>query len=101
MSEILVVDTRAHHRQTSMCLVAPADLPCEALPLDVSNRLIDGDPPLRAWRKYRGYSKIELSVSAEVKFSQVVGIENCTSTGSDEALRRLAEVLDIDVTQLK
>lgn len=69
-------------------------------PPEVSDALIEGDTPLEAWRKHRGFSQIDLSFAAEVKFTLIVAIENCEAEGSDKAIGRLAKVLGVQAAQL-
>ena len=72
----------------------------EAVPDAVVARLLDGEPPLRVWREYRGLSQAALAEAAGVTQSMVTMIETGRRTGQASTLKRLAEALRVDVDDL-
>ena len=72
----------------------------ELVPARVADRLIDGEPPLRVWREYRGLSQSGLARTTGVNRVQIVEIESGRNTGSVRTLRRLADALGISVDDL-
>ena len=72
----------------------------EFLPEAVADRLIDGEPPLRVWRAYRGLSQSALARAADASRVQIVDIEAGRRTGSVHTLRRLADALGIGLDDL-
>lgn len=69
----------------------------ELVPESVACRLMDGEPPLRVWREYRGLTQAALSRAAGVSRVQIVEIEAGRRTGSVLTLRRLADALRLDL----
>lgn len=72
----------------------------ETIPDEVVERLLAGESPLRVWREYRGLSQIALAESAQVTQGMVTMIETGKRKGQAMTLKRLAEVLRIDVDDL-
>ena len=72
----------------------------EFLPEAVADQLIDGEPPLRVWREYRGLSQAALARAANASRVQIVDIEAGRRTGSVHTLRRLADALGIGLDDL-
>ncbi|MCY3933315.1 MAG: helix-turn-helix transcriptional regulator [Acidobacteria bacterium] len=72
----------------------------EFVPERVASRLMDGEPPLRVWREYRGLTQAALSRAAGVSRVQIVEIEAGRRTGSVLTLRRLADALRVDLDDI-
>lgn len=72
----------------------------EAIPGEVVRRLLEAAHPLSVWRKYRGLTQQALADAAGMGKSYVSQIESGAKSGSVKSLRRLAEVLRIDVDDL-
>ena len=72
----------------------------ELIPADVVDRLLDGEPPLRVWREFRGLSQSELARASGVNRVQIVDIEADRNSGSVRTLRKLADVLSVTVDDL-
>lgn len=72
----------------------------EAIPGEVVRRLLKAAHPLSVWRKYRGLTQQALADAAGMGKSYVSQIESGAKSGSVKSLRRLAEVLRIDVDDL-
>lgn len=72
----------------------------EAIPVEVVRGLLEAAHPLSVWRKYRGMTQQELAEAAGMGKSYVSQIESGAKSGSVKSLRRLAEVLRVDVDDL-
>jgi DNA-binding XRE family transcriptional regulator len=72
----------------------------EYFPVEVLDRLLAGDHPLRVWREYRGLTMQQLSSKADVPQSYVSEIETGKKPGSVAALKSLAEVLELTIDDL-
>lgn len=72
----------------------------EIVPLEVVRELLTGRHPLGVWRNYRGLTQQALADSADVGVSYISQIESGAKSGSVKLLRRLAEVLRVDIDDL-
>ena len=72
----------------------------EAWPCEVVDRLIDGEPPAKVIREWRGLTPQSVADQAELPLSVVFGIEEGTEDPRLGALRKLADVLKVDVDDL-
>ncbi len=62
--------------------------------------LLDGDSPVRVWRKKRGMTQRALAAAAKVSASYLAEIETGKKPGSVDAVRRLARALNIPMERL-
>ena len=72
----------------------------ESVPIELVDRLLAGENPVRVWREYRGLTGVELAAAAGVAASYLSAIENRKKPGSINALKRLATALRVDVDDL-
>ncbi len=72
----------------------------ETVPGEVVKGIIDGGPPLRVWRKYRGLTPASLGRSVGVSRGYLSQIENGHKSGTLDLFRRLAGALDVSMDQL-
>ncbi|WOG26295.1 helix-turn-helix transcriptional regulator [Endozoicomonas sp. 8E] len=72
----------------------------EILPNKVTNRLMNGDNPVTAWREYREFSQKGLHEKSGVSTSMISQIESGQKTGSIKTIRKLSEALNIDVDDI-
>ncbi len=72
----------------------------EMIPADMVNRLIDGENPVRVWRKHRGLSLAELAERAKLSESYLSQIETGQRKGQVEKLQSLAAALNVLVDDL-
>lgn len=73
----------------------------ERIPADVINRLyLDNEPPLRVWREYRGFSGRKLAEAAGISSAYLSAIENGKKDGSIAVIKRIAEILRVDVDDI-
>ena len=74
--------------------------PEDALPAAFTLSLIQGESPLKAYRKHRGLSQATLSQSAGTPQGLISEIETGKKKGSVTTLKALANALDIEVDDL-
>ena len=72
----------------------------ESVPIELVDRLLAGENPVRVWREYRGLRGVQLAAAAGVAASCLSAIENRKKPGSINALKRLATALRVDVDDL-
>ena len=70
------------------------------LPLELIERLLAGEHPLRVWRKHRGLSREALSARAGVSPSYLTEIETGKKPGSFGAISKLAAALEVPLDDL-
>ncbi len=72
----------------------------ESVSDSVVGRLLDGENPIRVWRQHRGLSLRSLTEQAGTSSSALSDIETGKSEGRLSILRRIAEVLGVDLEDL-
>jgi len=72
----------------------------EVVPVEVVRELLEGRHPLSVWRQYRGLTQQALADAAGIGTSYISQIESGAKTGSIKCLRKLAEVLRVDIDDL-
>ena len=72
----------------------------DMLTLEEADRRIAGENPVKFWRDKRGYTQRSLAGMAGVSVSLLSEIEAGTKTGSVDTLRKLAQVLKVDLDPL-
>ena len=72
----------------------------EAVPVEISLRLISGENPVRLWREYRGMTSRALSVASKVGASYLSEIETGKKPGSVAAISRIAKILNVSMDDL-
>lgn len=72
----------------------------ETVPVELLDRLLAGEPPLRVWREHRGLSGIGLAAAVGVTPAHISKLESGRSEPSLKVLRRLAGALDLDLEDL-
>ncbi|WP_373378878.1 helix-turn-helix domain-containing protein [Cupriavidus nantongensis] len=65
------------------------------VPAAVVDAELAGDHPVKAWRNYRRLTQDALARAAGISKPYLSQIENRSRAGSAEALRRLAQALDV------
>nr|WP_315181123.1 helix-turn-helix transcriptional regulator [uncultured Cardiobacterium sp.] len=71
----------------------------ERLPHEMVKRLCE-ENPLRVWREYRGFSGRKLAAAAGISSAYLSDIENGNKDGSISVLKRIAEILRVDVDDI-
>ncbi|MDO9712464.1 helix-turn-helix domain-containing protein [Paracraurococcus lichenis] len=72
----------------------------DCLPIDLVDRLLAGESPVRVWRTHRGLTLPDLAARASMPASCLSAIETGQQPGSLAAMLRLARVLDLRVEDL-
>jgi DNA-binding XRE family transcriptional regulator len=72
----------------------------ELLPIEMVERLVAGENPVRVWRSYRNMAAHELAKAAGLAPSYVSEIENGRKPGSFDAMARLARALGVTMEDL-
>jgi DNA-binding XRE family transcriptional regulator len=70
------------------------------IPIEVVRAKCDGTHPVRAWRDYRGWTQLHLSLKSGVGRDLIAQIETRRKNGSVETLDRLASSLGIPIEAL-
>jgi DNA-binding XRE family transcriptional regulator len=70
------------------------------VPVEVADRLLAGEPPVRVWRELRGLSAARLAAAVKVTPAHIFKLEAGRGKPSVPLLRRLARVLDVDLELL-
>jgi ribosome-binding protein aMBF1 (putative translation factor) len=69
----------------------------ETVPGTVVHAILDGENAVRALRRWRGMTQLQLAAKARLSPLYVSQIETARRTGSPRVLRALAEALGVDV----
>jgi DNA-binding XRE family transcriptional regulator len=69
----------------------------EYLPIEMVDRILAGESPLRVWRQYRGLTLAELALSTGTWKSALSAIENGKAQGKLALWRALAKALDVSI----
>jgi len=72
----------------------------ETIPLAVLDRLLDGEHPLKVFRRYRGLSQKELAERTGLNATYLSQIETRKRGGSTRVYRLLAAALNVDIGDL-
>ena len=70
------------------------------LPLEMVDRLLAGEAPLRVWRKHRGLRQLQLAALSGVGNGQISMIESGARSASLETWQRLAKALGVDLDDI-
>jgi DNA-binding XRE family transcriptional regulator len=72
----------------------------EFIPLELTERMLNGESPIRVYREYRGFTQDQLAEQARIGNPSLSQIENAIRTPSLDAPKRLAESLRLDIDDL-
>ena len=72
----------------------------ETIPGEVVKAILDGEPPLRVWRKHRTFTLEALAERVGVSKGYLSQIEGGQKPGALGLFRRLADVLDVSMDDL-
>jgi DNA-binding XRE family transcriptional regulator len=67
----------------------------ELIPLDIIERKIKGEAPLRIWREYRQFTQEQLAKKAQVSRALIAAIETKRKTGSVNTWKKLGAALKV------
>jgi DNA-binding XRE family transcriptional regulator len=72
----------------------------ERVPIELVDRLLAGEKPVKVWREYRGLTQRALAARAGLNFSYLSQIETGARNGTTATMKKIAEALDLDVDDL-
>ena len=72
----------------------------EYVPLELLNRILAGENPLRVWRSYRGLTLQGLAEKSQISIPFLSAIETGSRRGSPALWRKLAEALDVSADDI-
>jgi DNA-binding Xre family transcriptional regulator len=72
----------------------------EDVPVEIVNRLLSGENPVRVWREHRGLSLRELGRRTGISPQLLSEIESGKKEGSLRSLRAIARELGVDLDDL-
>lgn len=72
----------------------------EAVPVEVADRLLAGESPLRVWREHRGMTGADLAKRVGVTPAHISKLESAKGEPSVAVLRRIGKALAVDLELL-
>jgi DNA-binding XRE family transcriptional regulator len=72
----------------------------KTIPAEIVNALLDGENPVRVWRKHREMTQQELADEAGISKPYLSQIENGHRTGTTEILTNLARALRVGLEDM-
>jgi DNA-binding Xre family transcriptional regulator len=72
----------------------------ELIPAEVVNRILDGENPVRVWRKHRGMTLAELAKKVGIGSAYLSQVETRKRDGTAVTLQRIAKELGISLNDL-
>ncbi|WP_117193896.1 helix-turn-helix domain-containing protein [Rhizobium terrae] len=72
----------------------------ELVPSEVVDQLLAGENPVKVWRNHRGLTARDLAAKAEISAPYLSEIESGKKEGSLSVMKKIAQVLDLDLDDL-
>jgi len=72
----------------------------ERVPVELVDRLLAGENPVKVWREYRDLSQRALADRAGLNFTYLSQIESGARKGPVATMKKLAEALRVDLDDL-
>jgi DNA-binding XRE family transcriptional regulator len=72
----------------------------ELIPLDITERRLAGESPVKTWREYRGLTQENLAKISKVSRPMIAAIESRHKKGGIGTLKKLAVALKVDLDHL-
>lgn len=72
----------------------------ELIPLEISERRLNGEPALRIWREFRHLTQTQLAKKSRVSRALIAAIETKRKTGSVGTWKKLGAALNVSWEQL-
>jgi len=72
----------------------------EVVPADIVRRLVAGENKVKVWRSHRGLSGRDLAAAAGVSAPFISEIESGKKDGSVSVMKKIADVLKVDLDDL-
>src|SRR5208282_787376 len=67
----------------------------ELIPLEITERRLRGESPLRVWREHRRFTQEQLAKKAKVSRALIAAIETKRKSGSVSTWKKLGAALDV------
>ncbi len=72
----------------------------ELIPSEVVYALLDGQNPVKVWRKYRGLAQVQLAQAAGISVPYLSQLESGKRKGSTEVLSAIAKALNLSLNDV-
>ena len=72
----------------------------DLVPIELVDRLIAGESPIKVWREHRGLNQTKLAEAVGVSAGYLSQIENSAREGTIELFRKIAAVLQVSIDDL-
>lgn len=72
----------------------------ELVPSEIVNSLVSGENTVKVWRSYRGLSAKDLAAAADISAPYLSEIESGKKEGSLSVMKKIAEVLRVNLDDL-
>jgi DNA-binding XRE family transcriptional regulator len=72
----------------------------ELIPLEITERRVAGESPVKIWREHRGLTQEGLAKASKVSRAMIAAIEAGHKTGGIATLKKLAGALEVDLDSL-
>lgn len=72
----------------------------ELIPSEVTFSILDGESPIKVWRKYRGMTQAELANAARISVPYLSQIETGNRVGKAEVLAAVAKALGLSIDDI-
>ncbi len=72
----------------------------ERVPIELVDRLLAGEKPVKVWREYRGLSQRALAARTGLNFTYLSQIETGARKGTVKTMKKLAQALGVDLDDL-
>jgi DNA-binding XRE family transcriptional regulator len=72
----------------------------ELIPSEVTFAILDGESPIRVWRKYRGMTQQQVAEKAGISKSYLSQLESGQRRGTTEVLSAVASALSVSLEDL-
>ncbi len=72
----------------------------ELIPSEVTYAILDGDNPMRVWRKHRGMTQQQVAEKAGISKPYLSQLESGQRKGTTEVLSAIARALDVSLEDL-
>ena len=72
----------------------------ELVPAEIAESLLDGENPIKVWRKYRKLSQNQLADAAGISQAYLAQIETGKREGGISVYQTIAEILSVDLDDI-
>jgi len=72
----------------------------ENFPVELVERLIEGESPLRVYREFRGFTQVQVAQKVSLTQATIAELEKGKQKGSIDTWKALATALNVDIDDL-